>query len=130
MSQELINKLSKMTSRKFYSNKEIEKLMDLSKGIQVHSYLSKIGEFNHETRFLSKSLKMGDSPYQLVIDNKQRNEVNINLVIPKNKITFEHNFKAFILKKYKRGRNRKNGRNKILFIHFKIKKNCKRKWSR
>ena len=97
MSQELINKLSKMTSRKFYSNKEIEKLMDLSKGIHVDSYLSKIGEFNHETRFLSKSLKMGDSPYQLVIDNKQRNEVNINLVIPKNKITFEHNFKAFIL---------------------------------
>ena len=96
-SQELINKLSLITSKKFYSNKEIEQLLDLSKGMQLHSYLSKVGEFNHETRFSSKNLKMGDSPYHLVIDNKQRNAVTINLVIPKNKITFEHNFKAFIL---------------------------------
>lgn len=97
MAQNLINNLSYMTSKKFYSNKEIEKLIELSKGVQLHSYLSNVGEFNHETRFLSKNLKMGDSPYQLIIDNKKRNEVNINLVIPKNKITFEHNFKAFIL---------------------------------
>ena len=96
-SQELMNKLSSITAKKFYSNKEIEKLMELSKGMQLYSYFSKVGEFNHETRFLSKNLKMGDSPYQLVIDNKQRNVVNINLVIPKNKITFEHNFKAFVL---------------------------------
>ena len=96
MSQKLINNLSSLTSKKFYSTKEIEKLIDLSKGMQVRTYLSKVGEFNHESMFLSKNLKMGDSPYQLVIDNKQRNEVHINLLIPKSKITFGHNFKAFV----------------------------------
>ena len=94
--KKLINNLSSLTSKKFYSTKEIEKLIDLSKGMQVRTYLSKVGEFNHESMFLSKNLKMGDSPYQLIIDNKQRNEVHINLIIPKSKITFAHNFKAFV----------------------------------
>ena len=96
ISQQLINKLSSLTSKKFYSNKDIDKLMDLSKGFQVKTYLSKLGEFNHETRFLSKNLKMGDSPYQLIIDNKKRNEINISLLLPKNKITFAHNFIPFV----------------------------------
>ena len=96
MSQNLINKLSSLTSKKFYSSKDMEKLIDLSREMHVHTYLSKLGEFNHETIFLSKSLKMGDSPYELIIDNKKRNEVNIKLIIPKNKITFGHNFSAFV----------------------------------
>ena len=96
MSQNLINKLSSLTSKKLYSSKELEKLIDLSRGMQMRTYLSKLGEFNHETIFLSKSLKMGDSPYELIIDNKQRNEVNVKLVIPKNKIKFGHNFSAFV----------------------------------
>ena len=94
--QELISKLVSITSKKLYSSKDIEKLGDLSKNVKFHTYQSKLGEFNHENMFLSKSLKMGDSPYELVIDNKQRNEVNINLCIPKNKITFGHNFSAFV----------------------------------
>ena len=96
MSQDLMNSLNKITSTKLYSNKEIEKLMDLSKSMQIRTYQSKLGEFNHENIFLSKNLKMGESPYELVIDNKQRNEVNISLVIPKNKINFQHNFLPFI----------------------------------
>ena len=94
--QELINKLVSITSKKLYSSKDIEKLGDLSKNVKFLTFQSKFGEFNHENMFLSKSLKMGDSPYELVIDNKQRNEVNINLCIPKNKITFGHNFSAFV----------------------------------
>ena len=96
MSQNLINKLSSLTSKKLYSSKELEKLIDLSRGMQVRTYLSKLGEFNHETIFFCKNLKMGDSPYELIIDNKKRNEVNIKLVIPKNKITFGHNFSSFV----------------------------------
>ena len=96
LTQELISKLVSITSKKFYSSKDIEKLGDLTKNVKFYTYQSKFGEFNHENMFLSKSLKMGDSPYELVIDNKQRTEVNINLCIPKNKITFGHNFSAFV----------------------------------
>ena len=96
LTQELIGKLVSITSKKLYSSKDIEKLGDLTKNVKFLTYQSKLGEFNHENMFLSKSLKMGDSPYELVIDNKQRNEVNINLCIPKNKITFGHNFSAFV----------------------------------
>ena len=96
ISQQLIDKFSSLTSKRIYSSKDIDKLMDLSKGFQVKTYLSKLGEFNHETRFLSKNLKMGDSPYQLIIDNKKRNEINLSLLIPKNKITFAHNFTSFV----------------------------------
>ena len=96
LTQELISKLVSITSKKLYSSKDIEKLGDLTKNVKFLTFQSKLGEFNHENMFLSKSLKMGDSPYELVIDNKQRNEVNINLCIPKNKITFGHNFSAFV----------------------------------
>ena len=101
ISQKLINKLSSLTAKKLFSSKEIENLMDISRRMEVRTYQSKLGEFNHETIFLSKNLKMGDSPYQLVIDNKQRNEVDIKLIIPKNKITFGHNFLPFIFIKKK-----------------------------
>ena len=125
MSQQLINKLSSITSKKFYSSKEIEKLGDLSKGIQVRTFQSKIGEFNHENMFLNKSLKMGNSPYELVIDNKQRNEVCINLCIPKEKITFEHNFSAFIFIRKKGSEAKtyelKEGKQDNNFYYFKKK---------
>ena len=39
---------------------------------------------------------MGSSPYELFIDNKQRNEVQIYLSIPKVKIIHNHNYQAFI----------------------------------
>ena len=96
MSLELFNKLSKITSNKLYSSKEIENLCDLSKNIKVKTYQSKLTKLNHENMFVNKSLKMGDSPYNLIIDNKKRNEVNISLIIPKEKLTCQHNFIAFV----------------------------------
>ena len=39
---------------------------------------------------------MGSNPYELVIDNKQRNEVQISLSIPKEKIIQNHKYQAFI----------------------------------
>ena len=41
-------------------------------------------------------IKLGDSPYELIINKYQGKEVIINLVIPKDKITFGHNFTPFI----------------------------------
>ena len=99
--ESLIIKLTKINQKKFFSSKDIKKLNDLSKEMFVNSYQSKFGEFNHDNIFLKKGLKLGNSPYEIVIDNKQRNEVHISLLIPKEKNNIKHNFKAltFIKKK-------------------------------
>ena len=94
--ESLIIKLTNINQHKFFSAKEIEKLSDLSKNFFVNSYQSKIGEFNHENIFLSRGLKMGTSNCELVIDNKQRDEIIISLNIPKNKFHGVHNFKGMI----------------------------------
>ena len=94
--ESLIIKLTNINQHKFFSAKEIEKLSDLSKNFYVNSYQSKIGEFNHENIFLSRGLKMGTSNCELVIDNKQRDEIIVSLNIPKNKFHGEHNFKGMI----------------------------------
>ena len=94
--ESLIIKLTNINQHKFFSSKEIEKLSDLSKNFYVNTYQSKIGEFNHENIFLSRGLKMGNGPCELVIDNKQRDEVLISLNIPKNKFHGIHNFKGII----------------------------------
>ena len=94
--ESLIIKLTKINQHKFFSSKDIEKLSDLSKNFYVNTYQSKIGEFNHENIFLSRGLKMGNSPCELVVDNKQKDEVNICLNIPKNKFYGIHNFKGMI----------------------------------
>ena len=94
--ESLIIKLSKINQEKYFSSKEVEKFKELSKKIYVNTYQSKVGEFNHENMFLSRGLKMGSGPYELVIDNKQRNEVQISLSIPKEKIIQKHSYQAFI----------------------------------
>ena len=94
--ESLIIKLTKVNQQKLFSSKDIEKLNELSKKMYVNTYQSKIGEFNHENIFLSKGLKMGSSPYELVIDNKQRNEVQINLIIPKERSQMNHHYQGFV----------------------------------
>ena len=44
---------------------------------------------------------MGSTPYEIVIDNKQRNEVQISLLMPKEKTPINHNFQAFCFIKKK-----------------------------
>ena len=100
--ESLIIKLTKINQQKFFSSKDIKRLNYLSKEMFVNTYQSKFGEFNHDNMFLKKGLKLGNTPYEIVIDNKQRNEVHISLVIPKEKNNnFNHNFHAlaFIKKK-------------------------------
>ena len=100
--ESLIIKLTKINQHKFFSSKDIKKLNDLSKEMFVNTYQSKVGVFNHDNMFLKKGLKLGNSPYEIVIDNKQRNEVQISLLIPKEiNNTIKHNFQAlaFIKKK-------------------------------
>jgi hypothetical protein len=94
--ESLIIKLTNINQHKFFSSKDIEKLSDLSKNLYVNTYQSKIGEFNHENIFLSKGLKMGTGPCELVIHNKQRDEVIISVNIPRNKFHGVHNFKGII----------------------------------
>ena len=99
--ESLIIKLTNINQQKFFSSKDIKKLNELSKEIFVNTYQSKFGEFNHDSMFLKKGLKLGNSPYEIVIDNKQRNEVQISLLLPKEKTLIKHNFQAlaFIKKK-------------------------------
>ena len=100
--ESLIIKLTKINQQKFFSSKDIKKLNDLSKEMFVNTYQSKVGIFNHDNIFLKRGLKLGNSPYEIVIDNKQRNEVQISLLIPKEiNNTIKHNFQAlaFIKKK-------------------------------
>ena len=99
--ESLIIKLTKINRHKFFSSKDIEKFVDFSKNMIVNTYQSKIGEFNHDNKFLSKGLKMGSSPYEIVIDNKQSSEVQISLIIPKDKMPVRHNYQAFIFIKKK-----------------------------
>ena len=99
--ESLIIKLTKINQQKFFSSKDIKKLNDLSKEMFVNTYQSKFGQFNHDNMFLKKGLKLGNSPYEIVIDNKQRNEVHICLLLPKDKTNIKHNYQAlaFIKKK-------------------------------
>jgi len=99
--ESLIIKLTKINQHKFFSSKDIKKLNDLSKDMFVNTYQSKVGQFNHDSMFLKKGLKLGNSPYEIVIDNKQRNEVQISLLMPKEATNIKHNFQAlaFIKKK-------------------------------
>jgi len=100
--ESLIIKLTKINQQKFFSSKDIKKLNDLSKEMFVNTYQSKVGVFNHDNIFLKKGLKLGNSPYEIVIDNKQRNEVQISLLIPKEiNNTIKHNFKALVFIKKK-----------------------------
>ena len=101
LSYELINKYTSITSEKLYSKKEIRKLFDLSKEIHVNTYQTKLREFNQNNIFLNKNLKLGNSPYELIINNVQKKEVVINIIIPKDKISFGHNFTAFAFVKKK-----------------------------
>ena len=99
-SENLIINLTKINKKKIISLKEIEKLNKLSKDICFNTYQSKIQEFNLKNFFLNKSLKMGSSPYEIIIDNKKRKDrkdVDIILKIPKEKTSVQHNFKSFIL---------------------------------
>ena len=61
----------------------------------------KLKEFNKNNIFLNKNLKLGNSPYELIINNVQKKEVVINIIIPKDKISFGHNFTAFAFVKKK-----------------------------
>ena len=99
--ESLIIKLTKINQHKFFSSKDIKKLNELSKDMFVNTYQSKVGEFNHDTIFLKKGLKLGNSPYEIMIDNKQRKEVQISLLMPKEKTNIEHSFKALIFIKKK-----------------------------
>ena len=99
-SENLIINLMKINKKKIISLKEIEKLNRLSKDISFNTYQSKFQEFNLKNIFLNKSLKMGSSPYEIIVDNKKRKDrkdVDIILKIPKEKTPVEHNFKSFIL---------------------------------
>ena len=99
-SENLIINLTKINKKKIISLKEIEKLNRLSKDISFNTYQSKFQEFNLKNIFLNKSLKIGSSPYELIVDNKKRKDrkdVDIILKIPKERTPIQHNFKSFIL---------------------------------
>lgn len=99
-SENLIVNLTKINNKKIISLKDIEKLSRLSKDICFNTYQSKFQEFNLKNIFLNKSLKMGSSPYEIIIDNKKRKDrkdINIILKIPKERTPVQHNFKSFIL---------------------------------
>ena len=104
LSYELINKFSTLSSEKTYSKNDIEKLFDLSKEIKICTYQTKSREFSLDNLSINNNVKFEDSTYELLIYSKTKKEIIIDLLIPKNKITYKHNFNIFVFI-----RNKENG---------------------
>ena len=96
---ELMNELTQITSENNINNIDTDKLLKLSKEIHVNTYQSKISEFNDDNITLNKTIKLGDSPYILEFNTIKRKEMNINIIITKDKLKLGHNFMAFIFLK-------------------------------
>ena len=94
-----MNELTQITSENIINNFDTDKLLKLSKEIHVNTYQSKISEFNDDNITLNKTIKLGDSPYILEFNTIKRKEMNINIIITKDKLKLGHNFMAFIFLK-------------------------------
>ena len=97
LGKNILNKVSKINNIELFSGKEIDMKYNISKNIFINTFQSKIGEYNYGNMFLCKPLKLENSKYELLIDNKTKNFVNINLVIPKDQTQINHWYKAFIV---------------------------------
>ena len=93
----ILDKLTKTNGIKFFSGKEIDKEFNISQNIFINTYQSKISEIDHSNIFLCKPLKLENSKCELLIDNKAKNCVNLNLIIPKDKNIIKHIYKAFVV---------------------------------
>ena len=95
LSFELINKFSTLNSEKIDSREELLKLFNLSKEIHLNTYHTKIIYFNDDNIIDNYYLKISNTPYEFNFSNSKKNEIEINLSIPKNKISNGHNFTPF-----------------------------------
>ena len=93
----ILNKLTKINGMKLFSGKEIEKEFNTTPDIFFNSYQTKISEINHENMFLCKPLKLENSKCELLIDNKAKNCVNVNLIVPKDRTLLKHWYKGFVV---------------------------------
>ena len=94
--KDILNKISKINSMKQFSEKEIDIDFNISTKVSVNTFQSKIADFNHENMFLCKPLKLENSQYEMLIDNKKNNSINLNLIIPKDQTQIGHWYKAFV----------------------------------
>ena len=125
ISFELINKFSALNSEKIYSREELLKLFNLSKEIHLNTYHTKIVDFNNENIIDNYYIKISNTPYEFCFNNLKKNEIEINLSIPKNKISKGHNFTPFVFIQLKENKINTNELQKENeddnFIYFKNK---------
>ena len=93
----ILNKVAKINNMEFFSGKEVDMKFNISKNIYFNTFQSKVEVFNYENMMLCKTLKLENSKYEMLIDNKTKNFININLVIPKDQTQLSHWYKAIIV---------------------------------
>ena len=95
---ELYQKLIMMNSHIYISAKDLDKLIGSSKSVHFECLETKIGEFDHDNIFFNKNLKFGTSPFELIVDNKDKKAVGINVFLPK-KVSLQnkHTLAGFVV---------------------------------
>ena len=88
--QYLIDKIEKINHDK---NKFNELLFEPEENINLKVYKSKNEQFNYNDKYLNKTIKLGNN-FEIIIDNKKSNYININLSIPKD--NKKHFYKVII----------------------------------
>ena len=88
--QYLIDKIEKINHDE---NKFNELLIEPEENINLKVYKSKNEEFNYNDKYLNKTIKFGND-FEIIIDNKKSNYININLSILKD--NKKHFYKVII----------------------------------
>ena len=92
--QHLIDKIEKIINKKLINDNEVKELFIMPENINLSVYKSKNIEYNVDNKYLNKKIKIGNE-VEMIIDNKVKSCLNINLNIQKNN-NKNHFYKAII----------------------------------
>ena len=92
--QYLIDKIEKINNKQLINENEIKEIFIIPENINLSVYKSKNIEYNVDNKYLNKKIKIGND-VEMIIDNKVKTCLNINLNIQKNN-NKNHLYKAIL----------------------------------